>query len=151
MIVPFQVFALNENLNVIGIIKKSVKIVKGNFLKVSFLLILLWAFTYSMLPELFNFIFDKLNIYNYLIIPVIEFCKNLPLKEVEQTVTTAVSAFNKDFIFEIDLISFSKRIVSMVITSIIIGFTLPLRSICCTLLYKNLEIKKLKEKKLKEL
>lgn len=147
----FQIFALEENLKTIGIIKKSIKMVKNNFVKTSFLLFLLWFFTYYFIPEIFNLTLDKLDLYKYLIIPIVEFCKDLPFAEVEQTVNTIFSAVNNNSIFQFDVVSISKRIVAVIFASIIIGFTLPLRSICCTLLYKNIEIKKLKEKKLKEL
>ena len=125
--------------------------VKNNFVKTSFLLFLLWFFTYYFIPEIFNLTLDKLDLYKYLIIPIVEFCKDLPFAEVEQTVNTIFSAVNNNSIFQFDVVSISKRIVAVIFASIIIGFTLPLRSICCTLLYKNIEIKKLKEKKLKEL
>ena len=39
-----------------------------------------------------------------------------------------------------------KMLVSSVITSLVIGYTLPLRSICWTLWYKQLSIKEIKEK-----
>ena len=147
----FQVFALEENLKTFGIIKKSFKMVKSNFLKTAFLLFLLWFFTYYFVPEIFNLILYKLDLYKYLIIPIVEFCKDLPLAEVEQTINTIFTAVNNNSIFQFDVISISEKIVAMIFASIIIGFTLPLRSICCTLLYKNIEIKKLKEKKLKDL
>lgn len=147
----FQVFALEENLKTVGILKKSVKMVKTNFLKTTFLLFLLWFFTYYLIPEIFNLTLNNLGLYKYLIAPIVEFCKDLPLNELEQTINTIYSAVNNTTTFTFDINSLAEKIVAMILTSVIIGFTLPLRSICCTLLYKNIEIKKLKEKKLKEL
>lgn len=147
----FQVFALEENLKTFGIIKKSFKMVKSNFAKTAFLLFLLWFFTYYFIPEIFNITLNNLGLYKYLIYPIVEFCKDLPLAEVEQSINTIFSAVNNTSTFSFDINSMAEKIISIIITSVIIGFTLPLRSICCTLLYKNLEIKKLKEKKLKEL
>ena len=147
----FQVFALEENLKTVGIIKKSFKMVKSNFLKTAFLLFLLWFFTYYLVPEIFNLILNNIGLYKYLILPIVEFSKDLPLAEIEQSVNTIFSAVNNTSTFTFDINSLAEKVVAMINTSIIIGFTLPLRSICCTLLYKNIEIKKLKEKKLKEL
>ena len=147
----FQVFALEENLKTVGIIKKSFKMVKSNFLKTAFLLFLLWFFTYYLVPEIFNLILNNIGLYKYLILPIVEFSKDLPLAEIEQSVNIIFSAVNNTSTFTFDINSLAEKVVAMINTSIIIGFTLPLRSICCTLLYKNIEIKKLKEKKLKEL
>lgn len=147
----FQIFALEENLNAVEIIKKSFQMVKGNFFKTTFVLFLLWLFTYNILPELFNYAFEKLNLYNYLCIPVEAFSRNLPLEDVQNTVQTILSAINSNTSFTLDVAEFSKTIVMNILAVCIIGYTLPLRSICCTLLYKDLEIKKLKEKKIKEL
>ncbi len=147
----FQIFALEEGLNVIEIFKKSIQTVKGNFLKVTFVLFLLWLFTYNILPSLIDFAFEKLSLYKYLCIPIEAFCKNLPLAETQTTIQTIMSAINSKIKYEIAIQELSKSIATSLLEIIIIGYTLPLRSICCTILYKNLETKKLKEKKIKEL
>lgn len=147
----FQIFALEENLNSLDIIKKSVQIIKGNFLKTTIVLFLLWLFTYNILPELFNFAFEKLNLYSYLCIPVEAFAKDLPLEDIQNSMQTIISAINSQITFTLDVKELSKSIVMNLLAVVIIGYTLPLRSICCTILYKNLETKKLKEKKIKEL
>lgn len=147
----FQIFALNENINALEIIKKSVQLIKGNFFKATLVLFFLWLFTYNILPELFNYAFEKLNLYNYLCAPVEVFSQNLPLEDVQNTIQTILSAANSSINYVLDIKEFAKAIVVNAITVCIIGFTLPLRSICCTLLYKDLETKKLKEKKIKEL
>jgi len=147
----FQIFALDESLNTLEIVKKSFNLVKGNFFKTTFVLFLLWLFTYNILPELFNYAFEKLNLYNYLCAPVEAFCGNLPLADIQNSVQTILSAINSKVTFTIDAKEFSKTIVMSLLAVSVIGYTLPLRSICCTLLYKDLETKKLKEKKIKEL
>lgn len=147
----FQIFALNENLNAIEIIKKSIQLIKGNFFKTTLVLFFLWLFTFNILPALFNFAMTKLNLYDYLCIPVETFSQNLPLEEVQNTIQTILSAANNNLNYVLDIKEFAKTIVVFAIIACVIGFTLPLRSICCTLLYKDLETKKLKEKKIKEL
>ena len=142
----FQAFALEENLNCIEIVQKSINLVKGNFLRVSFLLIILWFFTYFLLPHIFNLAFEKLALFNTLATPVEAFCSNLPVADVQTSLQGVLGA---DFV--IDLNELAQTIVKNLISAVIIGYTLPLRGIYCTLLYKDLETKKLKEKKIKEL
>ena len=125
--------------------------IKGHFLKTTSLLFLLWIFTYNILPTLIDFGCEKIMLYNLLVKPVEAFCNNLPLAEVQNTVQTILSAINNQTKFVLNAQSLAKDILSCLIVFIVIGYTLPLRSICCTLLYKDLETKKLKEKKIKEL
>lgn len=147
----FQIFAFEENLNVWEIIAKSFKMIKGNLTKTVILLFFLYLFSYTMLPELFNFAFEKLHLYNYLVIPVEAFSKNLPLEDISSTVNSVILAINANAKFSLDYVLMAKSIVVNILAAIIIGYTLPLRSICCTLLYKNLETRRLKDKKIKEL
>ncbi len=147
----FQVFALEENLNSWEIIQKSARMIKGNFGLTIILLVLLWFFTYNVFPELFNFAFEKAHIYKFLVIPIEAFSKNLPLTDLQTTIETVMSAINAKASFTLDIAAFSKSIAVNTLATVIIGYTLPLRSICCTLLYKELEIKRLKDKKIKEL
>ena len=143
--ISFQIFALEENLNAIEICKKSFKIVKGNFLKTTLLLFTLYLTTYILFPEIINFAFNKFNIFNLIISPIEAYVRNLPLDEVQSLLQSAIPNLT------LDITNISKKLATMTISTIVICYTLPLRSICCTLLYKDLELKKLKEKKLKEL
>ena len=77
--------------------------------------------------------------------------KDLPLEDIQNSMQTIISAINSQITFTLDVKELSKSIVMNLLAVVIIGYTLPLRSICCTILYKNLETKKLKEKKIKEL
>lgn len=141
----FQVFALEENLNAIEICKKSAKMIKGNFLKASLLLFLLYVISYIMIPELINYAFTKLSIYEVVNKPLETYLATLPLMEVQSMIQMFVPDFSLDFS------AIPKTIASIVVSTVVICYTLPLRSICCTMLYKDLELKKLKEKKIKEL
>ncbi len=147
----FQIFALEENLGTFEILKKSIQTIKGNFFKTTLLLFLLWFFTYQFLPNIISFGLERIDAYSFLSIPVEAFCKNLPLNETQETINTILSAINSNANFSLEAGVLAKSIVISIIGAIIIGYTLPLRSICCTLLYKELETKKLKEKKIKEL
>lgn len=147
----FQVFALEENLNAIEVIKKSFKMVKGNFMKITLLLILLTILTYDLIPNIFIFSCERFNLLQHLCIPIEIFSKNLPLEEIQTTIQSVLSSINTNANFVLNEKIFARNVLENTISGIIIGFTLPLRSLCCTLLYKNIEIKKLKEKKLKEL
>ena len=142
----FQVFAFEENLNCVEILHRSVKLVKGNFLYVTITLLLLWLGTYVLLPKVFNLALEQISIVNLFTEPVVAFCSNLP---IEDTQTIIQGVLGADFV--IDVNELAHTIVKNLISAMIIGYTLPIRSICCTLLYKDLDTKKLKEKKIKEL
>lgn len=147
----FQIFALEENLNVIEIFKKSFQMIKGNFTKTALLMVLLFLLTYLLIPTIFTLAFEQIKLFDYLTVPINAFCQNLPVENLQNTVQTIISAINDSYTYIIDINEFSKNLAVQIISMVIIGYLLPMRSICCTILYKDLEIKKLKEKKIKEL
>ena len=141
----FQVFALDEGLSAVEVIKKSIKSVKGNSLMVSMLLVLLFAFTYWFLPLIIAYGFEKTTLLNFLVVPIETYFKTLPFDALQSSIQALLPQF------KLDVYDLSYQFLLGIISSIVIGFTLPLRSICCMLLYKNLEVKELKAKKIKEL
>ena len=151
----FQIFAFEENLTVLEIFKKSFQMIKGNFAKAAILMIFLFLLTYLLIPSIFVLAFDQLSLFDFLAKPINAFCQNLPLDDIQNSVQTVLTAWNSvantsyDFVIDIDKLS--RDLAIEIISLGIIGYLLPLRSICCTILYKDLEIKKLKSKKLEEL
>ena len=128
-ILIFQVFTFEEDLTVTGYFRKSFNLIRGNFAQTMALALLLVVLTFYLVPMGLNVIFDALNLsgmFTDLLIPVVS---NLPLDSINQTLT----AFGTDAITPETL---AKSTLEQVVFFIAVGFTLPLRSICWTLLYK---------------
>ena len=128
----FQVFALEEDATPIDAIGMSISFVKYNFGKTLLLMILLLISTYWLVPGLISWGFEAGNLAGFLSYPAEQFIKLLPLADINSTLE----------IYHIPLklhsYSIAKSIVLLVVSVAVTGFTLPLRSICCTILYKQI-------------
>lgn len=122
-ILVFQVFTFENGLSPVGYFKRSFELIKGKFARTCLLMGILGLFTYYLLPAGLSVIFDYLNLTTALAKSFEAWAFTLPLEPVEQFgVTPAVVGLN---------------IVKQLVFFLIIGFTLPLRSICWTLWYNN--------------
>lgn len=128
----FQVFAFEPDKSPVGCFQKSVDIIKGNFARTLGLMILLGLFTYCFLPELIKFFFDFVNVVGFFAIPVDIWAQQFPIEGINQMLLNSPTAY------QLTSLWIAKSIVSSSIGYIVIGFTLPLRSICWGLWYKNL-------------
>lgn len=122
-ILVFQVFTFENGLSPVGYFKRSFELIKGKFARTCLLMGLLGFFTYYLLPSGLSVIFDYLNFTSFLSKVFEAWAFTLPIEPVEQFgITPSVIGSN---------------MVKELVFFIMIGFTLPLRSICWTLWYNN--------------
>ena len=122
----FQVFTFEDGVSPVGCFKRSLSLVKGKFSRTFLLMTLLVIFTYYFLPAGLSVIFDFLNLTGSLskVFEGWAYSLPLPFEAVERfNITPAVIAV---------------EMVKQLVFFIVVGFTLPVRSICWTLWYKNL-------------
>lgn len=134
-----QVFTLEENTGPISAIKRSFALVKNNFWTTTLLLILLLAFTYFILPQLIVWAFDQVEMIYYLSIPAEKYFGLLPIDSINQVLQTY------NIKYELEAYEMTRSFVISFVYFVVVAFTLPLRSCCCTLLYKKLDDEKIEE------
>ncbi len=123
-ILIFQVFTFENGVSPIGDFKRSMSLIKGRFARTFLLMSLLVAITYYFLPAGLSVIFDYLNLNEVLSKAFETWAYTLPLEPLEQ--------------FHITPAIVGSEIVKQMVFFVVVGFTLPIRSICWTLWYKNL-------------
>lgn len=131
-ILVFQVFTFEPDKSPLGCFKKSMIIIKGNFSRTVGLMMLVGAFTYWILPEGIKFLFNLANIIGFLAIPIDIWATQLPIDEINAMLIKTPTAY------QITSLWIAKSVVEASLGYIVICFTLPLRSICWALWYKNL-------------
>ena len=131
----FQAFALEENISPFGAISLSVNLIKHHFLKTLFLLAALGVFTYWLVPSLICWGVEAGNLLGFFSYPVERFVTLLPLNEFNSLLTA------HNLPFTLKSVALSKFITLSVVSFMVTGFTLPIRSICCTMLFKELHAK----------
>lgn len=131
----FQAFALEENISPFGAISLSVNLVKYNFLKTLFLLAALGIFTYWLIPSLICWGVEAGNLIGFFSYPVERFVTMLPLNELNEMLAAS------NIPFTLRSVELSKFIALSVVSFVVTGFTLPIRCICCTMLFKELHSK----------
>ena len=131
-ILVFQVFTFEPDKSVLGCFQKSVTIIKGNFARTVGLLALIGILTYWVLPEGIKWLFDFVNIIYFMAIPIDIWAQQLPIEQINQMLLKTPTAY------QITSLLIAKSVVSASLGYIIICLTLPLRSICWALWYKNL-------------
>lgn len=130
-ILVFQVFTFEPDLSITDIFKRSFLLVKGNWARTFILMAVLGFFSMYILTEGITVIFDYLNL-TASASSIFNFISNLiPLDLVNKILVHA----NQPIITN-EMIS--KTIFVSVLGMIISGLTLPIRSICWSLWYKNL-------------
>ena len=130
-ILVFQVFTFEPDLSITDIIKRSFLLVKGNWARTFILMAVLGFFSMYILTEGITVVFDYLNL-TASASSIFNFISNLiPLDLVNKILVHA----NQPIITN-EMIS--KTIFVSVLGMIISGLTLPIRSICWSLWYKNL-------------
>ena len=130
-ILVFQVFTFEPDLSITDIFKRSFLLVKGNWARTFILMAVLGFFSMYILTEGITVVFDYLNL-TASASSIFNFISNLiPLDLVNKILVHA----NQPIITN-EMIS--KTIFVSVLGMIITGLTLPIRSICWSLWYKNL-------------
>lgn len=130
-ILVFQVFTFEPDLSITDIFKRSFLLVKGNWARTFILMAVLGFFSMYILTEGITVVFDYLKL-TASASSIFNFISNLiPLDLVNKILVHA----NQPIITN-EMIS--KTIFVSVLGMIISGLTLPIRSICWSLWYKNL-------------
>lgn len=130
-ILVFQIFTFEPDLSITDIFKRSFLLVKGNWARTFILMAVLGFFSMYILTEGITVVFDYLNL-TASASSIFNFISNLiPLDLVNKILVHA----NQPIITN-EMIS--KTIFVSVLGMIIGGLTLPIRSICWSLWYKNL-------------
>lgn len=128
----FQVFALEDEAGPFEAVSMSVSFVKYNFGKTLILLLCLFITTYWLLPWGISRGFNAGNLTGFLSYPTEQFLKLLPINDIN-------TAFVQYHIpLKLQSYKIAESIVLSVVSFCVVGFTLPLRSICCTILYKEI-------------
>lgn len=128
----FQIFTFEPDKSPIGCFQKSMVLIKGNFARTLGLLTLVGTLTYQILPDSIEFLFKITNITSILAIPVDSWAIQLPIDEINKMLLQTPMAY------QITSLGIAKFVVNALLSYITICLTLPLRSICWTLWYKNL-------------
>ncbi len=124
-ILIFQVFTFENGLSPIGYFRRSLQLVKGKFSRTFLLMTLLTVFTYYFLTAGLGVVFDALNFSKPIAKMFETWSYSLPLEYIEQ--------------FNVTPALIGNELVKQIIFFLVIGFTLPIRSICWTLWYNNLD------------
>lgn len=142
-ILIFQVFTFEPELSVIGCFKKSFQLIKNNFWRTFGLMLLVWLLTYLLIPYLFRFIFMTLKVFSFMAIHIEGWLMKLPMSEIN----TFLIQKNLTPLSVLDL---GISLISGLVEYCVIAFTLPLRSVCWSLWYKNLNDNFVKQNKKSE-
>jgi len=143
-ILIFQIFTLEE-LPPLQCFKRSLELIKGNYLKTALLVLFIGGFTYLLLPQLIMALINLTNtvgfLSNYLQVLTAQFPLDVINSNIEKIGFATITPY-----------SVASTLISLIITQVIIQYTLPLRTICWCLWYKKLnknkgKIEKKKQKK----
>lgn len=132
MSLSFQVFALEEDKGALDAIRSSINHVKFNFWKTAVLLIILGIVTYWLIPGLICWGFETGNITGILSYPVEQYIRLLPLNDFNTILAEAHVPYT------LKSYTIAQAIVLGTVSFAVTAFALPLRSICCTALYKEI-------------
>lgn len=127
----FQVFTFEEDVSAKGCFKRSLMLIKGNFAKTLAIMTVLFAVTYYFLEIGVSVIFDAAKITPLLLSLFEGFASTIPVDGINSMLSLAGAP-------QITPLDISNSIVQQIIFFIVVGFTLPFRSIVWTLWYKNL-------------
>ena len=130
-ILVFQVFTFEEELTAKECFKRSFSLIKGDWFRTFLLMAILSFFSIFIISQGITVIFDYLDL-------------TKPACSVFNVITNTIplDALNKELVhFGIAIITpdmISEMIFENIITMIVMGLTLPIRSICWTIWYYNL-------------
>ena len=93
---------------------------------------MLGLFTYWLVPGLICWGFETGNLVGFFSYPVEQYIKLLPLNEINSIFV------QYNLPSELKSYEIAKQVVLSTVFGVVVAFTLPLRSICCTQLYKDI-------------
>ena len=139
-ILVFQAFTLDENPTVFGCFKKSFDLIKGNFARTFVIMVILTTLTYYLLSAGTTVLLQVIKLHNILLTGLEGWVSTLEL----DTINDALISFRLQPLTPVTL---ALRILANSILFVVAGLTLPLRSVCWALWYRNLEILKTEKPK----
>lgn len=141
LILVFQVFTFEHDLTIKECFIRSFNIIKGDWFRTFLLMLILVFFSMFLITEGVTVIFDYLNL-TFFLSHIFDFITNsIPLDNINKVLIHIGRP-----ILTPEIISY--WLFYIVLSCIVAGLTLPLRSICWTLWYANLsELKSLPQEK----
>ena len=149
----FQVYSFEQGISPIEYFSRSFALVKGNFFRTVLIMVIIGLFTHVIFVQGFAVLFDFTKITQFLgslfESTVVE---TIPIEDINSImiiVNELIANITNNAAFQIDLLTPAKVsafFIYQVVAFLVIGFTLPLRSITWALWYKALredELKKL--------
>lgn len=142
-ILVYQVFTFEPDLELHEIFKRSFFLVKGNWFRTFLLLAILGFFSIYIITQGISVVFDYLNLTDLICSLFNPISSAVPIELTNEILQTIHQP-----IITIDMIS--KSIFYSILTFIVTGLTLPIRSISWTLWYMNLTELEYKNKSTKK-
>lgn len=130
-ILVFQVFTLEENISVLDCFKRSFYLIKGNFARTFAIMAILGLISHYLLTFGVSGLLDVIKLSNFFKGVLENWAMALPLTEINST----LASFRLP---QITALEVANQILGAAILFVVTGLTLPMRSICWTLWYKNL-------------
>ena len=128
LILVYQVFTFEPDLNITDILKRSFLLVKGSWFRTLAILAILTFFSIFIITQGVIVIFDFLNITNWICSILDEYTSMFPLELVNEILEYC----NLQIITPTMI---SHLILTSALSFVVAGLTLPIRSICWTLWY----------------
>ena len=88
-VLVFQVYTYEPELSPIGVLRKSLLLVKGHFLSTFMLLALVGALTYCLIPQIINMICEMIKITEFLSKVITPLVSALPIAELNKLIAYA--------------------------------------------------------------
>lgn len=132
LILIFQIFTFEPDLSILECYKKSFVLVKGDWGRTFSLMLILAFFSIFIITQGITVVFDYLNLTKS-VCSIFDFIgKLLPLHTINHAFSYARLPYN----ITVEMVS--NWIFVTILSCIVAGLTLPIRSICWSLWYKNL-------------
>ena len=134
----FQVFMLEENNSLLRTFKRSIEMVKENYILVLALLTVSFLITYLLIPSIFVWALNTVGFVKYVSIPVAKFIATLPVIDIINDINNLFLTYTTHVL--IDTSNIPAFLVNSIIAAVVTALMLPLRSCWFTVLYKNLDV-----------
>lgn len=130
-ILVFQVFTFEKDVSVLGCFKRSFELIKGNFGRTFLIMLLLGVISHYLINTGLAALSEVIKLSEFLKGILESWAAELPLADINNTLTY----FKLQAITPLEI---ADEILASSILFVSAGLTLPMRSICWTLWYKNL-------------
>ena len=137
-IIVFQVFTFEPDLKIHEYFKRSFLLVREHWFRTCVLMLVLAFFSIFIITQGISVVFDYLNLTNKICMLFDPISSALPIAFINEILT----------LFKLPIITtemISEKLYFSILYAIIMGLTLPIRSICWTLWYMNLSEVELKK------